>query len=308
MSDDIQKINTISGGQNAQNVHGNQIQTEKYIENQNNILIHNQSNRISQNLNIILKYNFNGKLINENKLLVDLLSIDNFNFSFKVISEDIYSNFYEDKHWEKTCLDLKKYVLLSLKENTWNEKKIYQFINTIKINYGMYDFKFEEDYNNQQELDSIIFKFLLKEKLENNELSDLNNSKTSIKFFKENSDFNFIKVLGYEFQKTITLNQLIKLASEKFETNELDSFIPMIKNLNHNTLEHFLSAFNGEKTYDNLKLWIKESNIESNLLRYDNEVEHLQDLFNLALGSNAFPGEDYELWMNLQLKYQSDEF
>lgn len=195
-----------------------------------------------------------------------------------------------------------------LKENTWNEKKIYQFINTIKINYGMYDFKFEEDYNNQQELDSIIFKFLLKEKLENNELSDLNNSKTSIKFFKENSDFNFIKVLGYEFQKTITLNQLIKLASEKFETNELDSFIPMIKNLNHNTLEHFLSAFNGEKTYDNLKLWIKESNIESNLLRYDNEVEHLQDLFNLALGSNAFPGEDYELWMNLQLKYQSDEF
>lgn len=172
----------------------------------------------------------------------------------------------------------------------------------------MYDFKFEEDYNNQQELDSIIFKFLLKEKLENNELSDLNNSKTSIKFFKENSDFNFIKVLGYEFQKTITLNQLIKLASEKFETNELDSFIPMIKNLNHNTLEHFLSAFNGEKTYDNLKLWIKESNIESNLLRYDNEVEHLQDLFNLALGSNAFPGEDYELWMNLQLKYQSDEF
>lgn len=54
----------------------------------------------------------------------------------------------------KTCLDLKRYVLLSLKENTWNEK-IYQFINTIKINYGMYDFKFEEDYNNQQELNSI---------------------------------------------------------------------------------------------------------------------------------------------------------
>ena len=79
----------------------------------------------------------------------------------------------------------------------------------------------------------------------------------------------------------------------------------MIENLNHNILELFLSGYNnGEKTYDNLKLWIKESNIESNLLRYDNEVEDLQDLFNLALGSYAFPGEDYELWMNLQLEYQ----
>lgn len=32
MTDDIQKINTISGGQNAQNVHGNQVHFEQYIE------------------------------------------------------------------------------------------------------------------------------------------------------------------------------------------------------------------------------------------------------------------------------------
>lgn len=89
----------------------------------NNILIHNQSNLISQNLNIILKYNLNGKLINENKLLVDLLSIDNFNFSFKVISEDIYSNFYEDKHWEKTCLDLKNMYSYPLKKILGMKKK-----------------------------------------------------------------------------------------------------------------------------------------------------------------------------------------
>ena len=119
------------------------------INNQNNNF-QNSENNTAQNFNgatignitnkyllhkekeVVLKYNFDGKLINENELLVDLLSIDNFSFSFKVISEDIYSNFYEDKHWEKTCLDLKRYVLLSLKENTWNEKKIYQFINTIK--------------------------------------------------------------------------------------------------------------------------------------------------------------------------------
>lgn len=274
------------------------------IGQQNNILIHNQNNHISQNLNVILKYNFDGKLINEKELLVTLLSIDNFNFSFKVISEDIYSNFYENKDWEETCLDLKKYVLLSLKENTWNEKKIYKFINTIKINYDMYDFKFEEDYNNQQELGSIIYKFLLKEKLENNELPNLDNHKVSNKFFKENEKFNFIKVLGYEFQKTITLNQLIKLANEKFEANEFD-YISMIENLNHNILEHFLSSFNGEKTYVNLKLWIKECNIKSNLLHYDNEVKDLQDLFNLALESDAFPGENYELWTNLQLEYQN---
>ena len=293
------------------------------INNQNNNF-QNSENNTAQNFNgatignitnkyllhkekeVVLKYNFDGKLINENELLVDLLSIDNFSFSFKVISEDIYSNFYEDKHWEKTCLDLKRYVLLSLKENTWNEKKIYQFINTIKINYGMHDFKFEEDYNNQRELNSIIFKFLLKEKLDNNELPNLNDKKLSFKFFyRENIDFNFIKVLGYEFNRDITINQLIKIANEKFNTNEFNCIVPMIENLNHNILELFLSGYNnGEKTYDNLKLWLKESNIESNLLRYDNEVEDLQDLFNLALGSYAFPGEDYELWMNLQLEYQ----
>lgn len=250
---------------------------------------------------IVLKYNFEDKLINTDELIVNLLSIDNSNFYFKVISEDIYSNFYEDKHWEKTCLDLKKYILLSLKENTWNEKKIYQFVNTIKINYGMYDFKFEEDYNNQQELNSIICKFLFKEKLENNELPNLDNLKMSNKFFKENANFNFIKVLGYEFKETITLNQLMKLANEKFKTNEFDYY--MIENLNHNILELFLSEYNIEKTYDNLKLWLNESNIKSNLLRYDNEVENLQDLFNLALGSDAFPGENYDLWMNLELEY-----
>lgn len=88
------------------------------INNQNNNF-QNSENNTAQNFNgatignitnkyllhkekeVVLKYNFDGKLINENELLVDLLSIDNFSFSFKVISEDIYSNFYEDKHWEK---------------------------------------------------------------------------------------------------------------------------------------------------------------------------------------------------------------
>ena len=64
MSDDIQKINTISGGQNAQNVNGNQIKAKKYIGNQNNILIKNLDNLI-----IELQYK-DGVLKNEKEILL----------------------------------------------------------------------------------------------------------------------------------------------------------------------------------------------------------------------------------------------
>ncbi len=62
MSDDIQKINTISGGQNTQNVHGNQI----YIENQNNMLIHNQTNNFQNSKNETPQY-FKGANIENQK-------------------------------------------------------------------------------------------------------------------------------------------------------------------------------------------------------------------------------------------------
>lgn len=62
MSNDIQKINTISGGQNAQNVHGNQL----YIENQNNMLIHNQTNNFQNSKNETPQY-FKGANIENQK-------------------------------------------------------------------------------------------------------------------------------------------------------------------------------------------------------------------------------------------------
>lgn len=60
-----QEIAEISGGQNAQNVYGNQVQTELYIENQNIII---QSNNLELSLHSF-KINKKTKITNNHQII-----------------------------------------------------------------------------------------------------------------------------------------------------------------------------------------------------------------------------------------------
>lgn len=289
MSDDIQKINTISGGQNAQNVHGNQI----YIENQNNMLIHNQ--------NVIELTYEKGKLNNLNQIMFLLLSVSTIN-SFKIIDFD---NNLSKKDIDKYCSDLiciLNYELKHIKKynQNWNELKINKFIKKylFKIE-NLKNLEIEINEFKNDELYDIVFDFLLTEKIKYNRMPDIKSIRLHIKFYEINKDFDVYKFFGYEIDKPPKLEEII--------TSTLSNYFLLVENIenwNNLQLQDFFNCFNGEKTYNNLKLWLKENNIKSSLLHYDDEIKDLEDLFNLALGHNAFPDEDYERWKNLQVQYQ----
>lgn len=289
MSDDIQKINTISGGQNAQNVHGNQIQTEKYIENQNNILIHNQ--------NFIEITYKKGKLNNLDKVIFLLLNTSTIT-TFKIIDFD---NILSKEAIDKYCSDLiciLDYEFKHIKKynQNWNELRINKFIkkylfkieNLKNLELEINEFKNSELYN-------IVFDFLLTEKIKYNKMPDTKGINLTMEFYEKHKDFDIYKFFGYEINRLPKLNEIINdILGDYFLLEE------EIKNWNNWQLEYFFNSFNGEKTYNNLKLWLKEKNIKSNLIQ--TQVNSIDDLFDLAL-NGYFKDEDSKRWKKLQEHY-----
>ena len=295
MSDDIQKINTISGGQNAQNVQGNQIQAEKYIENQNNILIHNQ-NTLSQNLKIDLIYSKDGVLSNAKELFVNLHNLTiNHNFYFEIIYENnLNKEFYKD-----ICLKLKKDIITELKSFNWKEKNINDFIKGIYKESSFYWFDIIERQVSEDYFVTILTEYLLKEKIKNNCMPNLNDFNLALNFYKENEDFDFIKIFDYDFERIYNLNKLISQFELKYNSTFLHSYLEDIKNHNALVLENFFYSNESKYwDYDFLIEWLNNNNIKSNLI--DNSASTISDLFNLALGNGYFVNENPTLWSELQ--------
>ncbi len=293
MSNDIQKINTISGGQNAQNVHGNQI----YIENQNNMSIHNQNN-LSQNLKIDLIYNKEGVLLNTKELLINLLSLTiNHNFYFEIICE----NYLNEEFYKDICLTLKKDVITELKSCNWNEKNINVFIKRIYKEESFHLFDLSQELSVENDFINILLAHLLKEKIENNKMPNLNDFNLALNFYKENDSFDFIKVFGYEFNQIFNLHELILKFELKYNSTLLNCHIKDVKNHNYILLDFFLN--NNEKDaweIQNLNKWLDENNIKSNLQKAP--AKNIDELFVLAI-NNYFQDEDIKLWLKLQKYY-----
>lgn len=293
MSDDIQKINTISGGQNAQNVHGNQIQTEKYIENQN---------ILSQNLKIDLIYSKEGVLSNAKELFVNLHNLTiNHNFYFEIICE----NYLNESFYNDISLTLKKNVITQLKSSNWKEKNINDFIKGVYKESSFYWFDIIERHVSEDYFVNILTEYLLKEKIKNNCMPNLNDFNLALNFYKENEDFDFIKIFDYDFERIYNLNKLISQFELKYNSTFLNSYLEDIKNHNALVLENFFYSNESKYwDYDFLIEWLNNNNIKSNLI--DNSASTISDLFNLALGDGYFKEEDMNFWNELQNRFISE--
>lgn len=291
MSDDIQKINTISGGQNAQNVYGNQVKTNIYIENQNN--------QISQNLKIELQYK-EGMLNNEKEVLTKLFSLSNYNFDFIITG---LNHIFENKMIIDISLELKmKYIEKSKLTKDWNIKNIREFIQSIfEIKNFFYIY---ENYYINTNFINLLTNFILKEKIAINGMPNLDDFQLTSKFYKENNDFDFIEIFGYEFSKSHNLSKLIEIFKIKFDDLSLEHYIEEIRNHNNILLDIFLSNFENSKecTFKNLFIWLHESNIKSNLTQA--QAKTIDDLLNLGL-KGYFKDEDVKLWQILEKRYKS---
>lgn len=164
----------------------------------------------------------------------------------------------------------------------------------------MYAENYEE---NSDDFKILLTNFLLKEKIQNNGMPNLDDFSLAIKFYKENSNFDFIKIFGYEFSRTYNLSKLISLFKIKFEDFILDDLIEEIQNHNHEVLSMFLNIIENyeECTLKNLYIWLQESNIKSNLTQTQSKT--IDDLFDLAI-NGYFKDEDIKLWKKLKRDYK----
>lgn len=293
LNTEIQQITTISGGQNAQNVHGNQIQTEKYIENQN---------ILSQNLKIDLIYSKEGVLSNAKELFVNLHNLTiNHNFYFEIICE----NYLNESFYNDISLTLKKNVITQLKSSNWKEKNINDFIKGVYKESSFYWFDIIERHVSEDYFVNILTEYLLKEKIKNNCMPNLNDFNLALNFYKENEDFDFIKIFDYDFERIYNLNKLISQFELKYNSTFLNSYLEDIKNHNALVLENFFYSNESKYwDYDFLIEWLNNNNIKSNLI--DNSASTISDLFNLALGDGYFKEEDMNFWNELQNRFISE--
>ena len=258
-----------------------------------------QNNYHSQNLEINLKYNSEGKLTNIKEISVNLLSISNYNFNFTIINTSILSDIF----YENICLELKKNVLIKLKSNSWDEKTINEFIANI---YNIDNFRWieeAEDYSKEKFFNDLLFDFLLNIKIKRNEMPNLYDKNLANIFYNENINYDFIKVFGYEFKKIYNITELIELFELKYTNSLFKSYLYLIKNHNVLVLENFFDSNTPtDRTYINLKTWLSDNKIKSNLLDSHN-LKNLGDIFNLALGDGFFNDENLTLWNELQNRW-----
>lgn len=258
-----------------------------------------QNNYHSQNLEINLKYNSEGKLTNIKEISVNLLSISNYNFNFIIINTSILSDIF----YENICLELKKNVLVKLKSNSWDEKTINEFIANI---YNIDNFRWieeAEDYSKEKIFNDLLFDFLLNIKIKRNEMPNLYDKNLANIFYNENINYDFIKVFGYEFKKIYNIIELIELFELKYTNSLFKSYLYLIKNHNVLVLENFFDSNTPtDRTYINLKTWLSDNKIKSNLLD-SHYLKNLGDIFNLALGDGFFNDENLTLWNELQNRW-----
>ncbi|MCT7908729.1 hypothetical protein N5915_04080 [Arcobacter lacus] len=292
MSDDIQKINTISGGQNAQNVYGNQVKTNIYIENQNN--------QISQNLKIELQYK-EGMLNNEKEVLTKLFSLNNYNFDFIITG---LNHIFENKMIINISLKLKmKYIGKSKLTKDWNIKNIREFIYKVKDIESLNNLlaKIEEEKLNK--FIYILTDFLKDEKIKKNKIPDISDLRLALRFYRKNVDFDFIEVIGYEFDSKLNINDLINILEKKY--NKSIDILKEVRNLNKDTLELFFDFEDSvDWTIDNLYNWLREDDelqlVKSNLKEV--QAKTINDLFDFAL-KGYFKDEDINEWIKLKNYY-----
>lgn len=162
-----------------------------------------------------------------------------------------------------------------------------------------------EDYDKKSEsFLNILTKFLLREKIDNNKMPNLDDFDLRKKFYEENNDFDFIEIFGYEFSKSHNLSKLIEIFKIKFDDLSLEHHIEEIRNHNIILLDIFLSNFENSKecTFKNLFIWLHKSNIKSNLTQ--TQAKTIDDLINLGL-NGYFKDEDIKLWQILKKRYKS---
>ena len=78
------------------------------------------------------------------------------------------------------------------------------------------------------------------EKIKINAMPDIYDLRLALRFYRENVDFDFIEVIGYEFHSKLKINNLIKILESKY--NKSIDILEKIKNFNKNTLEFFLNV------------------------------------------------------------------
>ena len=258
------------------------------IENLNNILIQNLENSI-----IELQYN-EGVLKNEKQILTKLLSLNNHNFDFLIQGLD---NFLPDEAIINYSLDLK---IIYIKNH-----KLYKKMNDTSIREFIYKVKDIQSLNilltsiEKEKLDkliNILTDFLKYEKIKINAMPDISDLRLALRFYRENVDFDFIDVVGYEFHSELKINNLIKILESKY--NKSIDILEKIKNLNKYTLEFFLNVNDSNN-------WTIQKLYECNLLKSNlNQVQAktINHLFDFAL-DGYFKDEDINEWIKLKNYY-----
>lgn len=236
-------------------------------------------------------------LINEKEILSNLLSLSNNNFDFKI--EGLDNVFLQKElNYLTTELKIKYFNKLKLRKNIF-EKTINDFISEIyKVTSLFYIIV---DDSNQDEARQLLSNFILKEKVKLNQMPDLKDRRLALRFYEENIDFDFIKLYGYDFNKLLTIYDLINIHKKFNNYDILQHDLYNISNHNHSVLEFFLSPYHIEKwTFKYLEQFIEELNIKSNLL--DTNAKTIDELFDFAI-HEYFKDEDIKEWEKLQKFY-----
>lgn len=296
MTDKKENIQRILGNHGKITQNGDIIEfNNAKFENLNSTLIQNL-----ENLRIELQYE-EGILKNEKEILTKLLSLNNHNFDFLI--NGLYS--FSPEKINDFSLELKiEYINKSKLSKSWNIKDIREFIQRI---YKEESFFYIDMENYEKKCDKFTFlltNFLLKEKIINNEMPNLDDIKLAIKFYKESPDFDFIEIFGYKFNNRYRLSELISIFKVNFDNLLLEGFIEDIRNHNIDVLSMFFFEFENHKewTLENLYIWLQKSNIKSNLAK--TEAKTIDDLINLGL-NGYFKDEDIKLWQILKKRYKS---
>lgn len=171
------------------------------IENLNNILIQNLENSI-----IELQYN-EGVLKNEKQILTKLLSLNNHNFDFLIQGLD---NFLPDEAIINYSLDLKIIYIKNHKlYKKMNDKSIREFIYKVKDIQSLNILLTNIEKEKLDKLINILTDFLKYEKIKINAMPDISDLRLALRFYRENVDFDFIDVVGYEFHSELKINNLL---------------------------------------------------------------------------------------------------
>ena len=275
--------------------HGNITQNGDIIEFKNS-KIDNINNILIQNLeNSIIEFQYNeGVLKNEKQILTKLLSLNNHNFDFLIKG---LNNFLSDEAIINYSLDLK---IIYIKNNKlykkMNDKSIREFIYKVKDIKSLNILLANIEQEKLDKLINILTDFLKDEKIKLNAMPDISDLRLALRFYRENVDFDFIDVVGYEFNTMLRINELINIIEKKYNKN-LD-ILKKIKNLNKDTLELFFELNDSYKwTIEYLNKW---NLLKSNLKELN--LNSIEELFEAAL-QGYFKDEDIKEWIELSQYY-----